>query len=110
MSKFMKKLFAVLAVLALAGCAYLDATHSILDIFYDDPPKIGPKCTKEEGGMVKDGQLCVRDYDGQYYWIKDYTGGTGQWRERELCPKVGARDSRGRFCMEYRDGSFRWTK
>lgn len=63
----MKKLFAVLAMVAiLSGCA---ETLAILDVLADKP-KPAPVCDASTVGVQHDGKTCLKYDDGAYRWTK----------------------------------------
>jgi len=64
----MKKIIIVAAILLMTGCAALDTTSEILDVFYPDSV---PICNEQSCGAIIDGQICVEYSDGYYHWV-DY--------------------------------------
>jgi hypothetical protein len=54
----------VLLALSLTGCATVDKTFQVLDVFFPDPPE----CNAESFGDVNDdGELCTRHRDRKGY-------------------------------------------
>jgi len=62
------RLFIVLLLAGgLTGCAVMETTWSILDIFYDEPE---PVCDSDSVGVTVNGMQCVKFSDGTYRWEK----------------------------------------
>ena len=61
----MKKIFVLLTVMFLAGCAALQTTSEILDVLYDDPE---PVCDSESVGLEWKGEVCLKLSEGSYEW------------------------------------------
>jgi hypothetical protein len=60
----MKRLLMAVMVFFITGCAALDTTFSVLDVFFPDYPE----CNAESFGDVNDdGELCMRHRDRKGY-------------------------------------------
>jgi hypothetical protein len=60
------KLLITILALTLSGCAALDTTFAVLDVFFPDEPT--PVCDKDSVGVQVNGEQCVKLSDDTYRW------------------------------------------